>query len=349
MKKNKEQASCQRLGKVGGQAVIEGIMMRGREQHTTAVRLPNGKIIRDTHKNNSISDKYKILKWPMIRGVVNFYESLKLSFSTLSFAADALEIEEETKFEKWLKEKFGKTLMSFVMVIGAVLGVFLAVALFMFLPNLVTNLLGSLFGMDFSEGMSFSEQLFKSVTSGILRIVIFVLYVFLTSFMPDIKRTYQYHGAEHKTIFCYEANEELTVENIKKQKRLHPRCGTSFMFVMLIVGIFISMFISWQINVFLLTLIKILLLPITVGIGYEIIRYAGRHNNAFIRFITAPGIWMQKITTREPSDDQIEVAIVALKSALSDEFSEDDVFDGIEQPADIAAEEEKTEETNDAV
>lgn len=311
-----------RLGKVGGQAVLEGIMMRGPESYTTAVRKADGTIIRDSHPNE-IKKKNWFKKLPLVRGVVSFVESMILSFSTLNFAAEALEIEEETKFEKWLTKTFGKSLTAIVSAIGMVLGIALGAGLFIVLPAFLSQFI--------------KHEFARKVFEGLLRIAIFLAYVSLVSLMSDIKRTFMYHGAEHKSIFCYEKGLPLTVENIKAQKRFHPRCGTSFMILMMIVGIIIGLFIGWLFpatreNTVLYVGIKFLLLPITVGLGYEIIRFAGRHDNAVIRAITAPGLWIQRITTKEPTDDMIEVAIVALKSALTEEFTEEDVFEGITLP-----------------
>ena len=323
-----EEKKNPKLGKVGGQAVLEGIMMRGPESYTTAVRKADGTIIRDSHPNE-IKKKNWFKKLPLVRGVVSFVESMVLSFSTLNFAAEALEIEEETKFEKWLTKTFGKSLTAIVTGIGTVLGLVLGVGLFIVLPAFLSQFI--------------KHEFARKVFEGVLRIAIFLGYVSLVSLMKDIKRTFMYHGAEHKSIFCYEKGLPLTVENVKAQKRFHPRCGTSFMILMMMVGILIGLLIglifpATRENTVLYVGIKFLLLPLTVGIGYEIIRFAGRHDNAVIRFITAPGLWIQRITTKEPTDDMIEVAIVALKSALTDEFSEDEVFEGITLP------EEKTEE-----
>lgn len=333
-----EEKKKSRLGKVGGQAVLEGIMMRGPESYTTAVRKADGTIIRDSHPNE-IKKKNWFKKMPLVRGVVSFVESLTLSFSTLSFAAEALEIEEETKFEKWLTKVFGKSLTGIVMGIGTVLGLALGVGLFIVLPAFLSQFI--------------KNELARKVFEGVLRIAIFLGYVSLVSLMKDIKRTFMYHGAEHKSIFCYEKGLPLTVENIRMQKRFHPRCGTSFMILMMLVGILIGLAIGWifpatQENTVLYVGIKLLLLPLTVGIGYEIIRFAGKHDNALIRFITAPGLWIQRITTKEPTDDMIEVAIVALKSALTEEFSEEDVFEGIPVPETDPQETEKTGEETSA-
>ncbi len=323
----------ERVGKVGGQAVLEGIMMRGPKSYTTAVRKADGTIVRDSHPNE-IKKKNFFFRLPIIRGVVNFIDSMILSFSTLGFAAEALEIEEETKFEKWLTRVFGKSLTGIVMGIGTVIGVLLGAFLFIVLPAFLSGFI--------------PNEIARKITEGVLRIAIFLSYVSLISLMSDIKRTFMYHGAEHKSIFCYEKGLDLTVENIRKQSRFHPRCGTSFMVLMMIVGIFIGLLIgilfpATRENTLLYILIKFLLLPLTMGLGYEMIRFAGRHDNAFIRFVTAPGLWIQRITTKEPTDDMIEVAIVALKSALTEEFSEEDVFVGIQ-----TASEEKKEDEVDA-
>ena len=325
-----------KVGKVGGQAVLEGIMMRGTESYTTAVRKADGRIVRDTHPNE-IKKKNWFFRLPLVRGVVSFIDSMRLSFSTLNFAAEALEIEEEeSKFEKWLTRVFGKSLTGIVMGIGTVLGLALGVGLFIVLPAFLSGLIPS------------EYEVFRKILEGILRIAIFLAYVSLVSLMKDIKRTFMYHGAEHKSIFCYEKGLDLTVENIRKQKRFHPRCGTSFMVLMMLVGIIIGilvgiLFPQTKDNNLLYIAIKILLLPFTVGVGYEIIRFAGRHDNGFIRILTAPGLWIQGITTREPTDDMIEVAIVALKSALTDEFTEEQVFEGITLPEVKDACEKETE------
>jgi len=303
-----------RLGKVGGQAVLEGIMMRGPKSYTTAVRKADGSIVLDSHPNE-IKKRNFFFRLPCIRGVVSFIDSMILSFSTLGFAAEALEIEEEeTKFEKWLSRVFGKKLTSVVMAIGSVLGVVLGVVLFVILPALLASLI--------------PHEVLRKVTEGILRIAIFLSYVCLVSLVNDIKRTFMYHGAEHKSIFCYEKGLELTVENVRCQKRFHPRCGTSFMVLMMIVGIVIGLIIGavfpqTRESTLLYIAIKLLLLPLTMGLGYEIIRFAGKHDHPIVRFFTAPGLWIQRITTKEPTDDMIEVAIVALKSALPEEFEKE--------------------------
>ena len=257
--------------------------------------------------------------------MIAFVESLVMSYSTMNTAVDMLGIEEEeTKFEKWLKKKFGAGLMDVLMPIAMILGVFLALGIFVFLPTLIASWIAIPFGGDIG--------IWKSAIEGVLKVVIFIAYMLLVSLMPDIKRTFEYHGAEHKSIFCYESGEELTVENVKKHKRFHPRCGTSFMFVMIIIGIIIGFILPTDMNTFLRGACKVLLLPVTMGIGYEFLMYAGKHDNFLIRALSAPGLWMQRITTREPDDGQIEVAIKSLKLAMPAVFPDEEMLEPDPKP-----------------
>ena len=308
-----------RLGSVGGQAVIEGVMMKNKDKYALAVRMPDEQIRVTKDECKSIRDKYKFFGLPIIRGMVNLVESLILSMKTLTISADAFGIEEEeTKFEIWLKEKFGKTLLDVVMVIAMILGIALGVGLFFFLPLFISS---SLFDKAGQE-----TKWYATLIEGGIKIGIFVLYIWAVSFMKDIKRVFEYHGAEHKTIFCYEAGEELTPENVKKYTRFHPRCGTSFIFVILLLSILVSSVVYsipiMKSNIILKFASKILTLPLTVGIGYEFIRFAGKHNNVFTKILSSPGLWMQRLTTKEPDESQIEVAIASLKCALPEEFPE---------------------------
>lgn len=317
-KKIKEEKSC-RLGSVGGQAVIEGVMMKNKDKYALAVRMPEGNIRVTKDECKSIKDKIKPLGWPIIRGVVNMIESLVLSMKTLTISADAFGLEEEeTKFEIWLREKFGKSLLDVVMAIAMVLGVALGIGLFFFLPLFISS---SLFDKAGEE-----TKWYATLFEGGIKIAIFVGYIWAVSLMKDIRRVFEYHGAEHKTIFCYEAGEELTPENVKKYTRFHPRCGTSFIFVILLLSILVSSLVYsipiMKSNIFLKFASKLLTLPLTVGIGYEFIRFAGRHDNLFTKIVSAPGLWMQRLTTREPDETQIEVAIASLKCALPEEFPE---------------------------
>ncbi len=312
-----------RRGAVGGQAIVEGVMMRSKQHTAIAVRRLDNKKISVTRKGNkSISDKCKILKWPLIRGVVNFVESMVMSFSTITAGTDMLGLDETdeestSKLDKWLEKHGGKWLISVISVISLLLGLALAVGLFIFLPTF----LGGLIFDNIPNLDGAVENVWRNIVEGVFKVIIFILYIWLTAFIPDMKRVYMYHGAEHKSIFCYEAGDELTVENVKKHSRFHPRCGTSFMFSMIILSIAIGIIFLWAVEtVWLRSLLKIALLPLTVGIGYEFIRYAGRHDNALIRALSRPGLWMQNLTTREPTDDIIEVGITSLKCALPDDF-----------------------------
>ncbi len=328
-----------RLGAVGGQAVIEGVMMKNKDEFALAVRMPEGNIRVTKDECKSVKEKYKFLGWPIIRGVVNMIESLILSMKTLTISADAFGIEEEeTKFEIWLREKFGKSLLDVVMVIAMILGIALGVGLFFFLPLFISS--------SFFDKSGEETKWYATLVEGGIKIAIFVGYIWLVSLMKDIRRVFEYHGAEHKTIFCYEAGEELTSENVKKYKRFHPRCGTSFIFVILLLSILVSSvvysFPVMKSNIILKFASKLLTLPLTVGIGYEFIRFAGKHDNIFTRIVSAPGLWMQRITTREPDETQIEVAIASLKCALHEEFPE---AEETYRPEIYKKSEEKAEET----
>lgn len=327
--------------RVGGQAVLEGIMMKSGNRACTAVRLADGGIATDERTATSVTKKYKILGIPILRGFISFIETLILSMSILTFSAEAqgVEVEEPTKFEKWLDKHFGKSVMAIAAGIGTVLGLGLAIVLFFWLPMGISKLIDI-------HVVSLSH-IAKSIIEGVVKIFIFIAYIALVALMKDIRRTFEYHGAEHKSIFCHEEGLPLTVENVKKQSRFHPRCGTSFMFVMMFLGIFISACLPaslWN-SLVLRVLVKLLILPITVGLGYEITIFAGTHDNAFMRTLTAPGKWIQRLTTREPDEKEIECAIVALKMALPDVYPPETVFDGIELPE--KTEEKPSEETAD--
>ena len=312
-----------RLGKVGGQAVLEGVMMKAGSRTVTTCRKEDKSLVVTDNSFVSVRTKHKILDLPIIRGVVNFVEMMALSFKTLGASADAmgLEDEEPSKFEKWLRKVFGVRITDFIMLIALILGLALSVVLFIWLPAWVSE------GVDWLLGYFFSASLgiFKAVLEGFVKVGIFVAYLALVSLMPDIKRTFMYHGAEHKSIACFEAGDELTPENAMKHKRFHPRCGTSFMFFMILLGIVAGLFIRIifpDINPWAYNGIRLLILPLLMGIGYEIIRIAGKHDNAVTRTISAPGLWVQRITTKEPTEDMLEVAITSLKCALRDDFPE---------------------------
>lgn len=313
---------------VGGQALIEGVMMQGPKGMATAVRKPDGEILVEYHEIKHIRDKVKFLGLPIIRGVVNFIESMIMGYKTLMYSAEISGMEEYdeenlSKFEKWLTDKFGDKLMNFVTILGSVLGVALAFVLFMYFPVLVFNKLNA-----WTSGALTNWQ---GLIEGVMKMAIFVIYIACVSRMKDIKRLFMYHGAEHKSIACYEAGEELTVENVKKCCRFHPRCGTSFIFVILIFSIILYTVIAKIFPVIaaqrvLWMLLKLLFLPLIMGLGYEFIKYAGRHDNLLVKIVSAPGLWMQRLTTKEPDDDGIiECGIAAIKAVITDN-PEDDVI-----------------------
>ncbi len=412
--KKKENASpeackiaCAKKTSIGGQALLEGIMMRGPQQTAMAVRNLEGEIVLEKWPTFT-KKRPKILKLPIIRGVVGFIDSMTIGYKALMRSAEiagleemdaelarekeekkrqreqrklakkgiALEAPESTSSEEQLctsqaaaceqqeataedeayieaskasevndtnetkndseasektvstvkdEKKESSFMTNLIMVIASVLGIGLAIGLFILLPTFIYNLLP----IPKFESMALNS-LIKSAFEGILKIAMLVGYMSLVSLMKDIKRTFQYHGAEHKTIFCYESGEELTVENVRRQRRFHPRCGTAFLVLMLIVGMFVSFFID---PLFYLTmgtlphtairaLLKLLTLPLIMGIGYELIKIAGRHDNAFTRFISAPGLWLQRITVLEPTDDMIECAITAFKEVIPEDNSD---------------------------
>ena len=327
MSKKKDQGSCpfsDRLGKVGGQAVLEGVMMKAGDRMVTTCRKGDGTLVVTDSKYVSARQKYKILDLPLIRGVVSFVESMTMSFETMGASADALGLEEEepSKFEKWLSKTFGVNITTVVMVVALLLGLGLSALLFVFLPIWLTA--GINFLLDLTLGMKMPSAL-SAVLEGVVKVGIFVGYLAGVSLVPDIKRTFMYHGAEHKSIACFESGEELTPENAKKHTRFHPRCGTSFMFVMILLGIFAGLIIKTVIpglNTFAYSLIRILVLPLLMGLGYEFIRFAGKHPNWFTKALSAPGLWMQRITTKEPDESMLEVAITSLKCSLRDDYPE---------------------------
>ena len=313
---------------VGGQALIEGVMMQGPKGMATAVRKPDGEILVEYHEIKHVRDKFKFLGLPIIRGVVNFIESMIMGYKTLMYSAEISGMEEYdeenlSKFEKWLTDKFGDKLMNFVTVLGSVLGVALAFVLFMYFPVLVFNKL--------NEWTSGALTNWQGLIEGVMKMAIFVIYIALVSRMKDIKRLFMYHGAEHKSIACYEAGEELTVENVKKCCRIHPRCGTSFIFVILIFSIILYTIIAKIFPVIaaqrvLWMLLKLLFLPLIMGLGYEFIKYAGRHDNLLVKIVSAPGLWMQRLTTKEPDDDGIiECGIAAIQAVITDDPKDDEI------------------------
>lgn len=310
---------------VGGQALMEGIMMRGPKGTAMSLRLPDGSIETQMKEFVSIRKKIKLLNLPIIRGVASFVESMLFGYKLLMESAektsfDGEEVENESKLDKWINDHFGPKMMAVIGGISAVLGVALAFFLFMWLPSFVFDLV--------NDGIAGGELLkLRAVFEGAIRVVIFVIYMYAVSKMKEIHRVYMYHGAEHKTIFAFEHGKELTVENIRGEKRCHPRCGTSFIFVTILLSILVSSIVAVAFpalteNRILWVAVKILIMPLIMGIGFEFIQLAGKYPNKFTRLLSAPGLLMQRITTAEPDDAIIEVAIEAMKAALTGEVPE---------------------------
>ena len=292
---------------VGGQALMEGIMMRGPEKICVAVRRPDGTL-------DMTYEDVKHHRWqkiPLVRGAAAMIENLVLGYRYLMHSAEVSmpeEAEEEPgRFEKWLGEHAGPGVQNFFMALAAVCGGLLAIVLFMVLPTAIVGLIDRFLPLGWG----------KVVLEGVLKIALFVGYLFLCTRMKEIHRVFEYHGAEHKTIACYEAGEELTVENVRRHRRFHPRCGTSFMILVLIVSILLFSVLPWS-STGLRVVLKLLLLPVVMGFSYELIKLAGRYDNLFTRIISAPGLWLQRLTTFEPDDSMIEVAIAAVTPVLPD-------------------------------
>ena len=308
---------------IGGQALIEGIMMKNPQKKTAmAVRKPDKTIDISFVDEKSIKDKYAILRLPVIRGVVTYIETMLQGYKAMMKSADIsgfTDIEEETDKPKDPKKE--SALTAVIMTIGSVLGIALAVVLFLGIPRYAVA------GLEWIIGTPFS----KVVRAGIeqlIKLAVLVLYMWGVSFMKDIHRVFAYHGAEHKTIFCYEAGLPLTVENVKKQRRFHPRCGTSFLILMILVSMVVSTVVQMIFPgvydiAWLWIAAKVLMLPIICGLGYEVLKLCGKYDNVVTRIISAPGMWMQRITTKEPEDDMIEIAIAALKAC--DEIEEEPI------------------------
>ena len=302
---------------IGGQAVIEGVMMRGKKLYALAVRTPKKEIVVEKTPIKPAAEKCKILGWPIIRGVVAFVDSLVMGMKVTTKSAtlaglDDIEYDQESKFEKLLESKFGDKLADYLIYFSVAISIILCIGIFMVLPTFlggaVTNLLHG-------------DATLRSVIEGVIKIIIFVGYMFLVSQMKDIKRVFMYHGAEHKTINCFESGEELTVENVRHNTRFHKRCGTSFLVIVMLVSIILFFFIRTDV-LWLRVLSRIILVPAIAGISYEFIRYAGKHDNWLVNIIRAPGIAMQIITTSEPDDSMIEVAIASLNAVLEEEPEE---------------------------
>ena len=292
---------------IGGQALIEGIMMKNKDNYAMAVRKPNGEIVVEKDTYVSMTEKVKFLSLPFVRGIFSFADSMILGMKTLGWSASFFEdeeIEEEPgKIEQWLIDKFGEKLEEFLMPIIMVLSMLLAVAIFMVLPLLIANVFRKFI----------ASETVMAILEGFIRIGIFVAYVKIISRMEDIKRTFMYHGSEHKCINCLEHGLILNVENVRNSSKEHKRCGTSFLLIVMTISILFFMVFRVE-NVWLKMLSRILLIPVIAGISYEVLRLAGRYDNKIMNLISIPGMWMQGLTTKEPDDGMIEVAIASIEA-----------------------------------
>ena len=300
---------------IGGQALMEGIMMRGPKKTAVALRLPDKSIYVEEYDTEFIKDEYKIFGLPFFRGIGSLIDALKIGKKAMMLSAEkAMESEdknekkrEESNFEKCINKKLGKNITKIVVGIGSFLGIIVSVFFFLFLPSWIFNSI-------FKGSSIFGNVTGRSVFEGIIKFLILIILIGISK-IKDIKRVFMYHGAEHKTIFCYENRKDLTVENVKKFKRFHPRCGTSFLVLMLIVGIFFGVFIPFT-NPTLRSMTKILCMPFFVALGFEIIKLCSKYDNFFTRLISKPGLWMQRISTKEPDEDMMEIAIEAIKRVI---------------------------------
>ena len=357
MKKQNELTACRRKTSIGGQALMEGIMMRGPKMTAMAVRNTKGEVVVEEFETPT-AKRPAFCRWPIIRGILGYVDSMTLGYKCLMRSAElsGLEdiVEEKPKKKKGKKkeaaveeapvteeqstesteekkeDKISAWMMTLISVVSVVLGFGLAIVLFMLLPTFLYGLIEPHIQME----NTIACDIIQSVFEGVLKVVLLVGYMAAISLMKDIRRTYMYHGAEHKTIFCYEAGLPLTVENVRKQSRFHPRCGTSFLILMLLVSIGISIFINpifdpisikltgEELSLVWRAVIKLALIPLIVGIGYELIKFAGRHDNLLTRIISLPGVWLQHLTVFEPDDDMIECAITAVERVIPDDGSD---------------------------
>ena len=296
---------------IGGQAVLDGVMMKGPDRLAVTIRRPDGRLhIRTTPLKKS----NKLRKIPILRGVFVFFDSLVTGMSTIMYSADVIadaddEEEEKGKFELWMEEKFGeKTVWNFFMYAAVAIAIVISIGVFILLPTVAVNLLG----------VVTDNHIVLNLAEGIFRMLLFVLYIWAISRMEDIKVTFQYHGAEHKTIHCFEKGLELTPENARQFYTLHPRCGTSFLMFVMVISLILFSLLGWP-NLAMRLLSRILLIPVVAGLSYELLRWAGRSDSWLVRILSVPGLWLQKITTNEPTDEQLEVAIASMKAVLVDE------------------------------
>lgn len=298
---------------IGGQALIEGVMMKDKEKYCVAVRKPDGDIVLDHQETNPFFSKYKLFRLPFLRGILAFIESMIIGVKTLTYSADFYEVEDEkeSKVDRFLTKVFGEKLDDIIMGVSIVISLVFGVGLFMVLPMFISKIFESFI----------PSNLLLSLAEGGIRIAIFLGYLTLISKLKDIQRVFMYHGAEHKTINCLESGEDLTVENVRKHTRLHKRCGTSFLFIVMIISILVFAVVNTRV-VLLRALSRIILVPVVAGISYEVLKLAGRSDSKLVSILSYPGLMLQKLTTSEPDDDMIEVAIAATKGVLDYEPEE---------------------------
>lgn len=297
---------------IGGQAVIEGVMMRNDERYATAVRKPDKEIELDRRSYKSMIKRYKILNLPIIRGGIIFLESMVMGMKILTFSADFFEVEEAekepSKFDLFLEKKFGNKMNDIIIFISILLALALSIGLFFILPATISQLLGPIL----------PEGRWMNLLDGLIRLVILLVYILGISKLKDIQRVFEYHGAEHKTINCYESGDEVTVENVMKHTRFHKRCGTNFIFIVIAVSIIILTIIDVR-TYWLRIGVRLLTLPLIAGISYELLKIFGKFDNGFVSVFAAPGMALQRITTSEPSEDQVECAVTSFLAVLNDE------------------------------
>ena len=311
---DKAKSCCFRTS-IGGQALIEGILMRGPKKQAIVCRTQDG-LVEKTEELKFIKDRYPILGWPFIRGCATFLDSMVKGMQALTYSAELVPLEEQgepDKLDQWIEKHFPEDkAQKLIIGTAVVMGIGLALLLFVFLPAFIVGLVKPLT----------QSYLVRNLSEGLLRVVILLLYMRLCCCMSDIKRLFSYHGAEHKTIFCYEHGKPLTVENVREESRFHPRCGTSFLLVVVVVSILVNAVVRLD-NTFARMGCHLLLLPVVVGISYEINRWCGRHDNWLSAILSAPGKWLQHMTTNEPDDSMIECAIRAMELVIPEEKGSD--------------------------
>jgi len=316
---------------VGGQAVIEGVMMKNEDLYAVAIRKPDNEIIIDKKEYVSLTKRFKFLGIPLIRGIVAFGESMVMGMKILTYSAEFFEVDdvEESKFDQWIAKTFGDKADSVIVGISVVLAMIMAMGLFVLLPLGLSQLMKPLFPADMSWLVNFAD--------GIIRVVVLLLYITAISKMKDIQRVFQYHGAEHKSIHCYESGLELTVENARKQTRMHKRCGTSFLLYVVVISVFVLTLVNPS-TLWMRFVARIILLPFIAGLSYEVLKLLGNSSSKVLDIFTKPGLMLQRMTTQEPDDSQLEVALASLKAVLYETADETETKSESEDRLELADE-----------